>query len=148
MQFNKYTHSRAPLKDQCEWHIMTRVKESGVECDNTHTHITPWEDQCEWHRMNRMTAPDCAAMCNLINTYTHLHTNTYPRDEAGILQQRTIAVAALVAPRVTCSYLGGSKGFASSLLLFSWGAHFRVALCDPGWTYSTGARPPTPGTQV
>ena len=40
----------------------------------THTHlIPPWEDQCEWHRMTRMTGPDCAVMCNLINTYTHTH---------------------------------------------------------------------------
>ena len=45
MQFNKYTH--------------------------THTHIPPWEDQCEWHRMTRMTGPDCAVMCNLMNTHTH-----------------------------------------------------------------------------
>ena len=30
-----------------------------------------WEDQCEWHRMTRMTGPDCAVMCNLINTHTH-----------------------------------------------------------------------------
>ena len=34
--------------------------------DNTHT---PWEDQCEWHRITRMTEPDCAVMCNLINIY-------------------------------------------------------------------------------
>ena len=39
----------------------------------THTH-TPWEDQREWHRMTRMTRPDCAVMCNLINTHTHTHT--------------------------------------------------------------------------
>ena len=26
------------------------------------------EDRCEWHRMTRMTAPDCAAMCNLRGT--------------------------------------------------------------------------------
>ena len=32
---------------------------------------TPWEDQCEWHRMPRMTAPDCAVMCNFINTHAH-----------------------------------------------------------------------------
>ena len=32
-----------------------------------HTH----EDQCEWHRMTRMTGPDCAVVCNLINTQTH-----------------------------------------------------------------------------
>ena len=24
--------------------------------------------------MTRMTRPDCAVMCNLINTYTHTHT--------------------------------------------------------------------------
>ena len=40
----------------------------------THTH-THTEDQCEWHRMTRMTGPDCAVMCNLINnTHTHTHT--------------------------------------------------------------------------
>ena len=36
-----------------------------------HTHI-PWEDQCEWHRMTRMTGPDCAIMCNLINIHTYI----------------------------------------------------------------------------
>ena len=59
MQFNKYTHTHT----------------------HTHTHtqvplIPPWEDQCEWHRMTRMTGPDCAVMCNLINTHTHTHTHT------------------------------------------------------------------------
>ena len=49
---------------------------------HTHTHtqvslIPPWEDQCEWHRMTRMTGPDCAVMCNLINTHTHTHTQIY-----------------------------------------------------------------------
>ena len=34
----------------------------------------PWEDQCEWHRMTRMTGPDCAVMCNLINIHTYIHT--------------------------------------------------------------------------
>ena len=28
-------------------------------------------DQREWHRMTRITRPDCAVMCNLINTHTH-----------------------------------------------------------------------------
>ena len=27
--------------------------------------------------MTRMTRPDCAVMCNLINTHTHAHTHTY-----------------------------------------------------------------------
>ena len=31
------------------------------------------EDQREWHRMTRTTRPDCAVMCNLINTHTHTH---------------------------------------------------------------------------
>ena len=47
---------------------------------HTHTHtslIPPWEDQREWHRMTRMTRPDCAVMCNLINTHTHTHTHTH-----------------------------------------------------------------------
>ena len=26
--------------------------------------------------MTRMTGPDCAVMCNLINIYTHTHTHT------------------------------------------------------------------------
>ena len=30
----------------------------------------------EWHRMTGMTGPDCAVMCNLINTHTHTHTHT------------------------------------------------------------------------
>ena len=47
-------------------------------CDD-HTYkqvslIPPWEDQREWHRMTRMTRPDCAVMCNLINIHTYIHT--------------------------------------------------------------------------
>ena len=55
MQYNKYTHA------------------------HTHTHIhtsliPPWKDQCEWHRMTtKMTGPDCAVMCNVINTHTCTH---------------------------------------------------------------------------
>ena len=42
----------------------------------THAHILipPWEDQREWHRMTRMTAPNCAVICNLIKIkHTHKH---------------------------------------------------------------------------
>ena len=52
---------------------------------NTHTQVSlipPWEDQCEWHRMTRMTRPDCAVMCNLINTHTHTHTHTQAETDA------------------------------------------------------------------
>ena len=58
---------------------------AGADTQTTHTHthththtvslIPPWEDQREWHRMTRMTRPDCAVMCNLINTHTHTHTH-------------------------------------------------------------------------
>ena len=50
-----------------------------------HSLIPPWEDQREWHRMTRMTRPDCAVMCNLINIHTCVHTyiHTYipPRED-------------------------------------------------------------------
>ena len=29
--------------------------------------------------MTGMTGPDCAVMCNLINTHTHTHTHTHAR---------------------------------------------------------------------
>ena len=44
-----------------------RERQKGID---THTQR---EDQCEWHRMASMTGPDCAVMCNLINTHTHTH---------------------------------------------------------------------------
>ena len=46
-------------------------------CDDhtyIHTYIHTYrEDQREWHRMTRMTRPDCAVMCNLINIHTYIH---------------------------------------------------------------------------
>ena len=32
--------------------------------------------------MTRMTRPDCAVMCNLINTHTHTHTNKNDKEKA------------------------------------------------------------------
>ena len=40
-------------------------------CDHTHIHT-----HTHTH-MTRMTRPDCAVMCNLINTHTHTHTHTH-----------------------------------------------------------------------
>ena len=57
---NTHTHNKIHTHTHNKIHTHT----------HTHTH-TPWEDQCEWHRMTRMTRPDCAVMCNLINTHTH-----------------------------------------------------------------------------
>ena len=61
---------------------------------NTHTHtlIPPWEDQREWHRMTRMTTPDCAVMCSLINTHTHTHTHTHTQKKCR--RERVGSVAA------------------------------------------------------
>ena len=58
VQFNKYTYIHA--------YIHTYI--------HTVSLIPPWEDQREWHRMTRMTRPDCAVMCNLINIHTYIHT--------------------------------------------------------------------------
>ena len=33
--------------------------------------------------MTRMTGPDCAVMCNLINTHTHTHTRTHIHSNLG-----------------------------------------------------------------
>ena len=33
--------------------------------------------------MTRMTGPDCAVMCNLINTHTHTHTTSGVRDRSS-----------------------------------------------------------------
>ena len=33
--------------------------------------------------MTRMTRPDCAVMCNLINTHTHTHTHWGEREGVG-----------------------------------------------------------------
>ena len=64
----KFTFFRAAtvLKNAIE-----KVFES--DCAASHVTHTHTEDQCEWHIMTRMTGPDCAVMCNLINTHTHTH---------------------------------------------------------------------------
>ena len=65
----------ASLSHTHYWYEVGMLK---VPCNliNTQTSlIPPREDQCEWHRMTRITRPDCAVMCNLINTYTHTHTH-------------------------------------------------------------------------
>ena len=97
MQFNNYT---APYKNPYKKFettnmlcgggrgalLYTRETQKMIRYNihtHTHTHtvslIPPWEDQRELHRMtiNRMTRPDCAVMCNLINTHTHTHTHTH-----------------------------------------------------------------------
>ena len=33
--------------------------------------------------MTRMTGPDCAVMCNLINIHTYTHTYLYSRQKVG-----------------------------------------------------------------
>ena len=50
---------------------------------NTHTHAhtglrgyVQFNKYTHTYRMTRMTGPDCAVVCNLINTHTHTHTHT------------------------------------------------------------------------
>ena len=38
--------------------------------------------------MTRMTRPDCAVMCNLINTNTHTHTHTHTHARPGREEDR------------------------------------------------------------
>ena len=42
-------------------------------------------------RMTRMTRPDCAVMCNLVNTHTHTHTHLRPMG-LNVLGYREISV--------------------------------------------------------
>ena len=59
------------------------MREETNEENIGHTH----EDQCEWHRMTRMTGPDCAVICNLINTHTHTHTHKGKQKKKGKKEQ-------------------------------------------------------------
>ena len=38
--------------------------------------------------MNKMTGPDCAVMCNLINIHTYIHTHIHTYDECE--EQETV----------------------------------------------------------
>ena len=59
-------------------YIQTCIQTCIYACKHTYictvSLIPPWEDQCEWHRMTRMTGPDGAVICNLINIHTYMHT--------------------------------------------------------------------------
>ena len=57
-----------------DWQPYSVDPYSAIRDDHTYIQVSlilPWEDQCEWHRMTRMTGPDCAVMCNLINIHTY-----------------------------------------------------------------------------
>ena len=83
---------------------------------HTHTLIPPWEDQREWHIMTRMTGPDCAVMCNLINTHTHTHTHTHTPNPAA------------EDNRCSCSSSlpGGREGSVCRSLPSLWGTNLRL----------------------
>ena len=42
--------------------------------------------------MTRVTRPDCAVMCNLINTHTHTHTQLRSQGPVSIQAHRTEGV--------------------------------------------------------
>ena len=78
---DKFVTSAPPALVERLTHTHTHVQFNKYTHTHTHTHIPLWEDQCEWYRMTRMTRPDCAVMCNLINTHTHTHTHTPWEDQ-------------------------------------------------------------------
>ena len=45
--------------------------------------------------MTRMTRPDCAVMCNLINTHTHTHTHTRKRGRNVAYMQSVLELTIL-----------------------------------------------------
>ena len=59
-------HVRVKRALQKEVYLADSLRLFLLKKKHTHTHT-----QCEWHRMTRMTGPDCAVMCSLINTHTH-----------------------------------------------------------------------------
>ena len=123
---NTHTHTHTHWENQCKWHRVTKMTgpDCAVMCNliNTHTHthththtqhththththtqqvslIPPWEDQCELHRMTRMTGPDCAVMCNLINTHTGTSTRHYHRQPLRRFQSEGCSTPCRKTPR-------------------------------------------------
>ena len=70
--------------------------------------------------MTMMTRPDCAVMCNLINTHTHTHTHHLP---LGVSRN-----PATEDNRCSCSssHPGGREGLVCSPLPFLWGTNSRL----------------------
>ena len=48
--------------------------------------------------MARMTGPDCAVMCNLINTHIHINTHTVYYSSTGNSKQSYINIIVLALP--------------------------------------------------
>ena len=44
--------------------------------------------------MTRMTRPDCAVMCNLINTHTHTHIHTHTHTHTHVDRQEMVGSVA------------------------------------------------------
>ena len=53
--------------------------------------------------MTRMTEPDCAVMCNLINTHTHTHTHG-EKQVSGLVPRFTYCLLTLAMS--TCGEVG------------------------------------------
>ena len=77
-----------------------------------HTHIVPlippWEDRCEWHRMTWMTGPDCAVMCNLINTHTHTHTQKNETKQKCLISPQPHFLLFVLQPALRAGSNGGA----------------------------------------
>ena len=107
-------------EDQCEWHRMTRM--TGPDCAvmcNLINMVHTQEDQCEWHRMTRMTGPNCAGMCNLINTHTHTR-----HEEVGLSRLSGPCANFKLRKTIWNTKLARSRGLAA--FRFFWEKHFDI----------------------
>ena len=76
--------------------------------------------------MTRMTGPDCAVMCSLINTHTHTHTNT-TRKQGGEHKVLRAQVRFVQVERVCPLCRVWSEVFVTSIIDPSLGGSMRVA---------------------
>ena len=107
VQFNKY---------------IQRERERERDRQTDRDKLTP---QYEWHRMTRTTAPDCAVVCNLINTHRHTDTQTHTDTDRHTAQVRIVQVE-----RVRPLCRAWSEVFVTSIIDPPLGGTMRVALID------------------
>ena len=98
------------------------------------------EDQCEWHRriINRMTGPECAVMCNEMNTYT-IHTYLPVRLKTAVFAVSCNAGMSCVA---SCTLSSFELQSAASRCTRSSQVYSRVSICAAKYTPHSVQRTP------
>ena len=59
--------------------------------------------------MTRMTRPDCAVMCNLINTHTHTYTHTHTHTQDMGVKRKKCRKERVGSVAANPDYLGSNK---------------------------------------